>query len=186
LKARELITIAVFLLGLSQIPTLLAEFVRTGLWFAELRESEELFSQDRSLFLMQVSSLAISFTKASLILSFVLLPNWWAGLVPKVSTSIEVPSLSLDSVQVTLVALTGLVLIALALSDLAEYLVSWHTRRAFEDSAINVAVSRVDYWPPVVASAVRFLIGAWLVFGAHGLVELWRQLRSGESMSNAA
>ena len=186
MKLRELITAAVFLLGLSQIPALLAELLRIGLWIADLHESADLFVQDRSFLIMQVGSGVASFTKAAIIVSFVFLPNWWAGLVPRASNTVEIPALSLQSVQVTLVSLTGIVLVVLAISDLADYFVSWHTRRPFDDSAIDLTISHVTYLPLVVQAVVRLVLGAWMVLGAHGLVEIWHRFRTGEGISNAA
>jgi hypothetical protein len=186
LKLRELVTVCVFLIGLVQIPPILAELLRVGLWVADFRQADDLFTKDHFFFITQVASVAASLAKVALTLSLVFLPNWWAGLVPRAIATLEVPSLSLHSVQVSLVALAGLVLIVLALSDLTEYLVSWHTRRPFDNSAIDLTMSQVTYRPLIAKDIVRLALGAWMLFGAQGLIEVWHRVRGDEHISSNA
>jgi len=159
----------VFLVGLSLLPEAFGSFSRIGLWLYEIRQPEALFSQDSAV-LVQFGSVALSAGNLAVLLSLVFAPAWWAGLLPARHRGLELSSAVNDNLSSTLVAVAGVVLVAVGAANLLGDAVQWHFSHRYHDSALQLPYSGAEFGPRIARSSARVLIGAGLALRARAVV----------------
>ena len=176
MKTRELAKLCVFLVGVFRLPAVLDYL---AVWPAALPEEPHWWLDAWAIFIVPTTSLLF-------ILSFLVVPGWWARLVFPSSEEIVLPGVTYERTSELLFALVGLAVLVTAVPQSVEEFARWQQGPALSLTPEQQQQALRDAIPGRAALIAKVALGLILFLGRRGLVAAWQAARQAGHTRDAA
>ena len=176
MKTRDLAKLCVFLVGVFRLPAVLDYLAVLP---AALPEEPHWWLDAWALFIVPTAELL-------LILSFIVVPGWWARLVFPRSEEMLLVGVSGERISEILFALVGLAVLVTAVPQSVEEFVRWQQTPALSVTTEQRLQDLREALPGRAALIAKVALGLMLLLGRRGVAAVWQAARQAGRARDAA